>query len=63
MNALVDSEQVEEVCRWCRGLRAAFAFPKGCAEVVSLGKDRAFANVKAVGDGVEVNEPTGEFEV
>jgi hypothetical protein len=63
MNALVDSKQAEEVCRWCQGRCAAFAFPKGCAEVVSLGKNRAFGNVKAVGDGVEVNEPPGKFEV
>ena len=56
MVTLVDPKQPEEVCR-CRVSRsAALAFPEGSVEVVALTDNGALADVKGLGERLEMNE-------
>ncbi len=43
--------------------RCCLFSPKRRAEVVAFGEDCLFANIKAVGKGVEMQKPPCEFEV
>lgn len=57
------SEKAEEVSgRLVRGC-ATFAFPEGGTEVITFGEDSALTDVEAMGEGVQVEEATSEFEV
>ena len=45
------------------GCGAAFPFPEHSAEVIPLGENGALTDVKAVGEGIQVEEATCQFKV
>ena len=60
---LVNAKQSEEIS-WRRvGSGAAFALPKSGVEVVALTDDSALACVEGPGNGLKVNEPSGELQI
>jgi hypothetical protein len=58
VDALVHSKKTEEIGRRLVRCGAAFPFPERGAEVIALGENGALTDVKAVGEGIQVEEAT-----
>ena len=63
MYVLVHTKESQEVGWRLIGRGAAFAFPKGCAEVVPLGQHCLFPDVKTVHQCIKVEETTRQLKI
>ena len=63
MNALVNPKEPEEIGGRFIRRGTAFTFPEGGAEVISLGQDGAFSDVKGLGESLQVQQTSSKLQV
>ena len=63
MEPLVDVKKTEEKGGHFVGCGAAFPLPKEGCEIVSVGEDSTFADIKGLGQSFEMKETTRKLQI